>query len=161
GTVLQGIAYAPMRAEVRAARSRRADEDHDVRRGARVLIVMGGTDATGAAGTLAAVCAAADGVAHVSVIAPEHSWDAVRAEAGELACMGVPSLLVAVVENQRAGYEAALAERIARGLGTLEQVRADPSAATAEVERAVADLRARRTWAPVGREKVDGHGAER
>src|SRR5699024_12351924 len=49
----------------------------------RVLIVMGGTDATGAAGTLAAVCAAADGVAHVSVIAPEHSWDAVRAEAGE------------------------------------------------------------------------------
>ena len=192
GTVLQGIAYAPMRAEVRAARSRRADEDHDVRRGARVLIVMGGTDATGAAGTLAAVCAAADGVAHVSVIAPEHSWDAVRAEAGEavellgpspaflehasaadlvvsaagttaweLACIGVPSLLVAVVENQRAGYEAALAERIARGLGTLEQVRADPSAATAEVERAVADLRARRTWAPVGREKVDGHGAER
>src|SRR5699024_4501842 len=98
GTVLQGIAYAPMRAEV---------------------------------------CAAADGVAHVSVIAPEHSWDAVRAEAGEavellgpspaflehasaadlvvsaagttaweLACIGVPSLLVAVVENQRAGYEA-------------------------------------------------------
>src|SRR5699024_10132488 len=121
-----------------------------------------------------------------------HSWDAVRAEAGEavellgpspaflehasaadlvvsaagttaweLACIGVPSLLVAVVENQRAGYEAALAERIARGLGTLEQVRADPSAATAEVELAVADLRARRTWAPVGREKVDGHGAER
>src|SRR5699024_3850510 len=83
GPVPQGIAYAPWRADVRAARSRRADEDHDVRRGARVLIVMGGTDATGAAGTLAAVCAAADGVAHVSVIAPEHSWDAVRAEAGE------------------------------------------------------------------------------
>ena len=192
GEVLLGIAYAPMRAEVRAAREKRVEADHDVSRGARVLIVMGGTDATGAAGTLAAVCAAAEGVAHVSVIAPEHGWDAVRAEAGEdvellapspaflerasaadlvvsaagttaweLACIGVPSLLVAVVENQRAGYEAALAERIARGLGTLEQVRADRPAATAEVERAIADLRAMRSWTPVGREKVDGHGAER
>ncbi len=192
GTVLLGISYAPMRAEVRAARERRAAESHDLGRGARVLIVMGGTDATGAAGTLAAVCTAAEGVDHVSVIAPEHSWEAVRAEAGdaiellapspeflerastadlvvsaagttawELACIGVPSLLVAVVENQRAGYEAALAERIARGLGSLEAVRAEPSAATAEVERAVADLRAERSWTPVGREKVDGHGAER
>ena len=33
------------------------EADHDVSRGARVLIVMGGTDATGAAGTLAAVSA--------------------------------------------------------------------------------------------------------
>lgn len=192
GTVLRGIAYAPMRAAVRTARAQRADGDRDLSRGARVLIVMGGTDATGAAGTLAAVCAAAAGVSRVSVIAPEHGWDAVRAEAGddvellapspaflehagaadlvvsaagttawELACIGVPSLLVAVVENQHAGYEAALAERIARGLGTLEQVRADPPAATAEVERAVADLRTQRSWTPVGREKVDGHGAER
>src|SRR5699024_8221704 len=77
GTVLRGIAFAPMRAEVRTAREQRAARESDLDRGARVLIVMGGTDATGAAGTLAAVCTAAAGVAQVSVIAPEHSWDAV------------------------------------------------------------------------------------
>lgn len=191
GTVLLGIEYAPMRAQVRAARERRAgtaDLGHD----ARVLIVMGGTDATGAAGTLAALCAAADGVGHVGVIAPEQSWDAVRSEAGreveliapspafldraadadlvvsaagttawELACIGVPSLLVAVVENQRAGYEAALDEGIARGLGSLAEVRDDPQAARAAVESAVADLRSGRSWAETGRTLVDGQGAGR
>jgi spore coat polysaccharide biosynthesis predicted glycosyltransferase SpsG/RimJ/RimL family protein N-acetyltransferase len=192
GAVLRGIGYAPMRAEVRAAREQRAAEVREVGPDAHVLIVMGGTDATGAAGTLAGVCAAAEGIGRVSVIAPEPNWEAVRAEAGdevellapspefrarasaadlvvsaagttawELACIGVPSLLVAVVENQRSGYEAALSERIARGLGALEEVRADPSAATAAVESAVADLRAARSWTPIGREKVDGHGAER
>ncbi|WP_422115101.1 GNAT family N-acetyltransferase [Brachybacterium sp. UNK5269] len=192
GMVLRGIGYAPMRAEVRAAREKRAAAGQDVGRDARVLIVMGGTDATGAAGTLAAVCGAADGVGRVSVIAPERNWDAVRAEAGdaveliapspdfldragaadlvvsaagttawELACIGVPSLLVAVVENQRAGYEAAISEGIARGLGSLDEVREALPAATARVESAVADLRLGRSWAPVGRAKVDGHGAQR
>lgn len=192
GLILLGISYAPMRAEVRAIRERRTSEMRDLSRGARILIVMGGTDATGAAGTLAAVCTAADGVRRVSVIAPEHSWDAVRAEAGdkidllppspeflehasaadlvvsaagttswELACIGVPSLLVAVTENQRGGYETALAERIAHGLGSLESIRADPSAATAGVERAIADLRSARSSNTMARNKVDGHGAER
>lgn len=192
GTVLLGIDYAPMRAQVRAARARRASEVHDVSRGARVLIVMGGTDATGAAGTLAALCVAADGVEHVGVIASEQSWYAVREEAGreveliapspafldraadadlvvsaagttawELTCIGVPSLLVAVVENQRAGYEAALDVGIARGLGTLAEVRDDPQAARVAVESAVADLRSGRSWAETGRTLVDGQGAGR
>lgn len=192
GTVLLGIGYAPMRSQVRAARERRAAATQDVGPAARVLIVMGGTDATGAAGTVAAVCGAADGIGHVSVIAPERNWDAVRAEAGddveliapspefldrartadlvisaagttawELACIGVPSLLVAVVENQRTGYEAAITEGIARGLGSLDEVRADPRAAAARLEAAIADLRSGRSWAPVGSATVDGHGAER
>ncbi|MBB5830909.1 bifunctional UDP-2,4-diacetamido-2,4,6-trideoxy-beta-L-altropyranose hydrolase/GNAT family N-acetyltransferase [Brachybacterium aquaticum] len=191
GTVLLGISYAPMRAQVRAAREERA-ANHEVGSEARVLIVMGGTDATGAAGTVAALCAAAEGIGKVTVISPEQNWDAVRAEAGdgiellapspafldlacradlvisaagttawELACIGVPNLLVAVVENQRAGYEAALAEGISRGLGTLEEVRADPRAATETVAKAVADLRQGRTSVTVGQEKVDGHGADR
>lgn len=191
GIVLQGIGYAPMRAQVRAARESRAVAQ-DIGPAARVLIVMGGTDATGAAGTLASVCTAARGIGRISVIAPEQNWDAVRAEAGdgvellapspeflehvssadlvisaagttawELACIGVPSLLVAVVENQRAGYEAALSEGIARGLGSLDEVRADPEAAVARVEAAVAELMDGRSWAPQGRAKVDGLGAER
>lgn len=192
GTVLLGIRYAPMRAQVRAAREERAATAPEIGPAARVLIVMGGTDATGAAGTLAAVCDAADGIGRVSVIAPEKNWDAVRSEAGddveliapspeflaharaadlvvsaagttawELACIGVPSLLVAVVENQQAGYDAALTEGIARGLGSLDEVRSDLPATIARVEVAVADLRAGRSWAPVGRSTVDGHGAER
>lgn len=190
--VLRGIEYAPMRAQVLAARERRASRVEEIGDDARVLIVMGGTDATGAAGTVAAICAAADGIGHVSVIAPEQNWEAVRAEAGdevellapspefldragaadlvvsaagttawELTCIGVPSLLVAVVENQRVGYEAALAEGIARGLGSLSEVRSDPRSAVSQVEAAVADLRSGRSWAAVGRTKVDGHGAAR
>lgn len=192
GTVLLGIDYAPMRADVRAARERRPAEARDIGPAARVLIVMGGTDATGAAGTLAAVCSEAESIGQVSVIAPERNWDEVRAEAGdgidliapstdflerasaadlvvsaagttawELACIGVPSLLVAVVANQKAGYAAALTERIACGLGSLEQVRADQSAATAAVEEAVAALRTVGPWTRVGREEIDGRGAER
>jgi len=192
GAVLRGIAYAPMRAQVLAARERRAARTEEVGAEARVLIVMGGTDAMGAAGTVAAVCAAADGIGRISVISPEQNWEAVRAEAGddvellapspefldracaadlvvsasgttawELTCIGVPSLLVAVVENQRAGYEAAIAEGIARGLGSLSEVRDRPRDAVARVEAAVADLRSGQSWAPVGRAKVDGHGAAR
>lgn len=192
GMVLLGIGYAPMRAHVRAAREKRAATAPEVGPAAQVLIVMGGTDATGAAGTLAAVCGAAEGIGRVSVIAPERNWEAVRSEAGddveliapspdfldragaadlvvsaagttawELACIGVPSLLIAVVENQRAGYEAAISEGIARGLGSLDEVRADAQAAVARVESAVADLRGGRSWTAVGRAKVDGHGAER
>ncbi|GAA4521560.1 hypothetical protein GCM10023160_08550 [Brachybacterium paraconglomeratum] len=191
GVVLRGISYAPMRPQVLAARELRDATDRPGAE-ARVLIVMGGTDPTGAAGTLAAVCSAADGISQVSVVSPERNWPAVRAAADdgveliapspafldlvssvdlvvsaagttawELACIGAPSMLVAVVENQRAGYEAAMAEKIARGLGTLEEVRADPAAATSRVESALADLRSGRSWASVGRTAVDGLGARR
>jgi spore coat polysaccharide biosynthesis predicted glycosyltransferase SpsG/RimJ/RimL family protein N-acetyltransferase len=192
GAVLLGIAYAPMRADVRAARARRAAAAREPGAAVDVLIVMGGTDATGAAATIASVCRAAAGVGRVTVVAPGQHWDAVRNEAGddvelvvpapdfleravdadlvvsaagttswELACIGVPSVLVAVVENQRAGLEAAVAEGVARGLGTLEEVRADRAAAVARVEAAVAALRAGDSWAPAGLATVDGRGAER
>lgn len=191
GQVLRGIGYAPMRPQVLAARESRATVP-ELSADARVLIVMGGTDPTGAAGTLAAVCESADGISRVSVISPERNWPAVRAAAGdgveliapspgfldlvssadlvvsaagttawELACIGVPSMLVAVVENQRAGYEAAMAEGIARGLGTLEEVRADPASAVSGVGAAVAALREGRSWAAAGRTAVDGLGARR
>ncbi|HEY0248897.1 MAG TPA: bifunctional UDP-2,4-diacetamido-2,4,6-trideoxy-beta-L-altropyranose hydrolase/GNAT family N-acetyltransferase [Gryllotalpicola sp.] len=192
GEVLLGIGYAPMRAQVRAAREKRAAAARPPRAHADVLIVMGGTDATGAAATVAAVCRGAAGVRRVTVVVPARHWDAVRAEAGgdvelvapapdfldraaaadlvvsaagttswELVCIGVPSLLVAVVENQRAGYEAAIAEGVALGLGTLDEVRADPGSAVARVEAAVAALRAGGSWSTSGVVKVDGRGAER
>ena len=192
GEELLGIEYAPMRRDVRVARELRSRRPLGPTTVVDVLIVMGGTDAAGAAGTLASLCDRADGVGRITVIAPKHSWDAVRSEAGEraqleapspefldhvvaadlvisaagttsweLACIGVPSLLVAVVENQEAGLEAAVQEGIARGLGPLREVRANPSAAVATIRDAVAELRDGRSWAEAGRDKVDGLGADR
>ena len=190
--VLRGVAYAPMRAEVRAARAERTVVYRQLSGDADVLVVMGGTDATGSAATLAGICRAAEGVGSITVITPAQNWDSVRSEAGEgiellepgpgfltraaradlvvsaagttsweLACIGVPSLLVAVVENQRAGYEAAISAGIAQGLGMLDEVRSDPVAAASRVSAAVDALRADDSWAPLGMSRVDGQGADR
>ena len=156
-----------------------------------VLIVMGGTDATGAAATIASVCSAARGADRITVISPKRNWDSIRTAsadvellepspafldlastatlvvsasgttAWELACIAVPALLVAVVDNQKAGYQAALEEGVARGLGTLDEVRSDPAAATQKVEAALADIANGRSWAATGSQVVDGRGAER
>ncbi len=189
-TVLQGIKYAPMRSDVRASRIRRMSSD--VAPGdSHVLIVMGGTDATGAAATIASVCSAARGADRITVISPKRNWDSIRTAsadvellepspafldlastatlvvsasgttAWELACIAVPALLVAVVDNQKAGYQAALEEGVARGLGTLDEVRSDPAAATQKVEAALADIANGRSWAATGSQVVDGRGAER
>ena len=192
GTVLLGIAYAPMRSQVLEARERRSVAPRKLDGDADVLVVMGGTDATGAAGTIAAVCRRAAGVGRVTAIASGSSKDAVRREAGddvevlepspeflemaaradlvvsaagttswELICIGVPSVLVAVVANQRAGLDAAVDEGVALSLGTVEEVRADPRSAVARMEAAVAALRDGAPWASTGLTKVDGHGADR
>lgn len=188
--VLRGIDYAPMRPEVLAVRAECAHVGTPSD-GVGVLVVLGGTDAAGASSTLAAICRGAAGVAGVTVIAPPERWEAIRAAAGdveivapgpeflrraaradlvvsaagttmwELACIGVPSLMVAVVENQVAGYAAAIERGIARGLGTLDEVRAEPARARRLIEEAAAQLRAGRSWSATGMHVVDGRGAER
>lgn len=191
-TVLLGIRYAPMRAQVRAAREKRAANNRPLRTPADVLIVMGGTDATGAAATVADVCRRAEGIGRIRVVSPSRNWEAVRSVAGgeveliepspeflelaadadlvvsaagttswELLCIGVPSVLVAVVENQRAGLNAAVTEDVAVGLGTLEEVRSDPDVAAGRISAAVASLHTGAKWASKGRLMVDGRGAER
>lgn len=188
--VLRGVAYAPMRSEVLQARAERSLMP-DPTGPLHVLVVLGGTDATGASATVAAVCSGAAGVADVTVVAPRERWPSISAVAGdvdlvepgpdflrratrsdlvvsaagtttwELACIGVPSLIMAVVENQIAGYHAVIDQGIGRGLGTLEEVRANPIGARRRVEDAVADLRAGRSWTEAGLRAVDGRGAER
>ncbi|WP_250258314.1 bifunctional UDP-2,4-diacetamido-2,4,6-trideoxy-beta-L-altropyranose hydrolase/GNAT family N-acetyltransferase [Dermabacter sp. Marseille-Q3180] len=191
GRVLRGIAYAPMRPQVLAARHKR---EHDFAPSPvpRALIVMGGTDATGAAATIAGLCAGLPRNIELTVIAPTRHWEAVAEAAGpsvqlleptpafleiastmdfvvsasgtsawELACIGVPTLLVAVVDNQKAGYAAALDAGIAKGLGTIDKIRAHRAQAAAQLDSFVEALAAGAVSTREAMAKVDGRGAER
>ncbi len=191
GRVLRGIVYAPMRPQVLAARHKR---EHDFAPSPvpRALIVMGGTDATGAAATIASLCADLSRNIELTVIAPKRHWEAVAEAAGpsvqlleptpafleiastmdfvvsasgtsawELACIGVPTLLVAVVDNQKAGYAAALDAGIARGLGTIDEIRAHRAVAATHLDSYLAALAAGTVSTREAMAKVDGRGAER
>lgn len=191
GRMLRGIAYAPMRKEVLAARRKR-EEGLTPSPNPRALIVMGGTDATGAAATIAGLCADLPRALELTVIAPKRHRESVLEAAGpdvqvleptpafldiassmdfvisasgtsawELACIGVPTLLVAVVDNQKAGYGAALDAGIANGLGTVDDIRADPAQATTRLDSFVAAVVAGTVSTREAMAKVDGRGAER
>ncbi len=191
GRALRGIAYAPMRARVLAARHER-ERTLTPSPTPRALIVMGGTDATAAAATMAGLCASLPQQLELTVIAPKRHWEAVFEAAGrdvhvleptpafleiastmdfvisaagtsawELACIGVPTLLVAVVDNQKAGYAAALNAGIASGLGAIEDIRADPALATTQLGSFVEALAAGMVSTREAMAKVDGRGAER
>lgn len=76
--------------------------------------------------------------------------------AWELACVGVPTVLVAVVDNQRPGYEAAVARGLAHGLGTLEDIRGDLGAAALRLDALLGDLEDGEDGG-----EIDGRGASR
>ncbi|MFJ4232849.1 bifunctional UDP-2,4-diacetamido-2,4,6-trideoxy-beta-L-altropyranose hydrolase/GNAT family N-acetyltransferase [Cellulosimicrobium cellulans] len=76
--------------------------------------------------------------------------------AWELACVGVPTVLVAVVDNQVPGYEAAVARGFALGLGSLTELRRDTAAGAVRLAILLDDLG--RYERPDG---VDGRGAAR
>jgi RimJ/RimL family protein N-acetyltransferase len=224
---LRGVAYAPLRAEIRAARQARMDRLASQRNGLRVVVpggadaagaarlqergdrlaagalanrqagpdrgdprpapdglcvvVPGGTDAAGAAGLLGRLCVETGLFGEVVVVAPRSSWaelpagvtarepfaelpqllakaDFAVAAAGtsviELACIGTPFALVAVADNQLAGYRRAVAAELGHGLGTLDELRRDPAAAT-RLRQLVLD------GPPTPRVEIDGLGAQR
>jgi spore coat polysaccharide biosynthesis predicted glycosyltransferase SpsG/RimJ/RimL family protein N-acetyltransferase len=190
--VLLGVRYAPLRESVHVAR-----EVFAARVGGEepaVLVVLGGTDASGASPAVVALCASLDvPLAKVTVVSPSQSrgavheasdglpveivgpqddlpalaatHDVVLSAAGttvwELACVGVPTGLVAVVENQRTGYERAVAAGVAVGLGSLDDVRHRSPGAQAALRRLLTDEHQRRTLSTTGRALVDGEGARR
>lgn len=81
----------------------------------------------------------------------------------EFACMGVPTGLVCVTDNQITGYEAAT-EDMAVGVGHLDALRDDESARTAAVEaltRLASDADHRAQLSRDGQELVDGEGRAR
>lgn len=81
----------------------------------------------------------------------------------EFACMGVPTGLVCVTDNQITGYEAAT-EELAVGVGHLEALRADDAARTLAIEALTLLASApehRAKLRDAGRALVDGEGRAR
>ena len=77
----------------------------------------------------------------------------------DFACMGVPMALLCVTENQRAGYEAALAAGLAYGLGG--PALGDMAGHVQRLEDRLHDGDGMAAMAARGRETVDGLGALR
>ncbi|MBB2924153.1 PseG/SpsG family protein [Cellulomonas cellasea] len=76
----------------------------------------------------------------------------------ELCCIGVPSALVCVTENQRRGYEAAVGDGLALGLGSPGAPAPD---SRETLQGLVEDAALRRRLAVAGRAAVDGDGSSR
>ncbi|HMR48931.1 MAG TPA: spore coat protein [Arachnia sp.] len=82
----------------------------------------------------------------------------------ELACLGIPTGLIEVVDNQRLGYEAATKE-LCVGLGSLDELRTVPGrmAASSELaaDRLLGDADARLDLARCAQRLIDGDGRGR
>ncbi|TKG73486.1 spore coat protein [Prauserella endophytica] len=78
----------------------------------------------------------------------------------ELCCIGVPTALVQLVDNQAAGYRAAVDGGLAAGLGNAAAFDS-PTTATATLATLLAEPAARERLAATASAAVDGHGAAR
>ncbi len=171
--VLRGPAYAPLRAEIRAARLARSAGSVPP----RVVVVMGGGAApssvaaaltalrdTGVPAEVVAISAAPVPGFEVTPPTPSlpslfASADLVVSAAGvtllELCCIGVPTALVRIADNQAPGYAAAVERGLAAGLG------ADPRAHVPVLRALLEDASLRNSLADRARTTVDGGGADR
>ena len=173
-TVLRGPAYAPLRAEIREARTGRRPE---VSTPPKVVVVMGGgaaptavsaaVEALRATNVPASVTAiSAQPIPGVEVIPPTPALptllaaaDLVVSAAGvtllELCCIGTPTALVRIADNQKAGYEAAVTRGLAAGLGT------DPRDHIEALRALLLTPEHRKALSTKAMTTVDGHGADR
>ncbi|WP_203590904.1 hypothetical protein [Streptomyces sp. SID13031] len=79
----------------------------------------------------------------------------------ELLCLGATAGLVCVVDNQEMGYERAVATGAAAGVGTLAELKSDPTAAVAVLRKLLTDAQERAQLAQAGWKLVDGQGRAR
>lgn len=187
GAVLFGPDYAMLRDRVRAARAARTSRTARVvpaPGSLRVVVVMGG-GVVGDAVTGVLVALGGTGldlsvraISASPVVAPAGlecvvepptpdlpavcaDADLVVSAAGvtllELCCVGVPTALVLLADNQEAGYAAALRQGVAVGLGAP----ADLPDAVDALRALLAAPAARGALAAAGRSTVDGRGAAR
>lgn len=186
GLVCRGARFAPLRRRILDQRGRTSVRPE----AERVLVMMGGTDAsqqlprvlrlleatrlpldvTAIVPAGAAVPTSA-GLLRINATAPTDdiarlmvTHDLVVSAAGtsatELMCLGVPTALVCVADNQRIGYARAVREGGALGLGD-STVALDEVAAAATLRRALLDDDLRRRLAETARGLVDGLGSWR
>ncbi len=129
--LLRGVAFAPIRAEIREARRAVADPAP----ADTVAVLMGGTDVCGLTGLVesavaqagARVAAVARGRGHVQdLVGARAVVSAAGVSAYELSCLGVPTALIQVADNQSDNYRAFTGAGAAVGLGTAEQARRSP-----------------------------------
>jgi spore coat polysaccharide biosynthesis predicted glycosyltransferase SpsG/RimJ/RimL family protein N-acetyltransferase len=171
--VLRGPAYAPLRPEILAARATRA-EDSDP---PRVLVVMGGGAAPEAVASAVealrrtdvpamVVAISATSIPNVETIPPTPDLphllataDLVVSAAGvtllELCCIGTPTALVQIADNQAAGYNAAVTQGLAAGLGT------NPQEHVATLRTLLQNPNKRKALSEKAMTTVDGQGATR
>lgn len=186
--LLRGLQAAPVRAALLDAERRWHGTPHpDV---LRVMVVMGGTDATGM--TARAVDAwTSTGIrseCHVVTQADDeistgvsgncsivrhapgpavpllfHTMDFVISGAGttvwELAALRVPAALIQLVPNQLSGYNYAIENGIAVGLGSQDAWNDD--AARARLREVGSDAKLRRQLSQAAERAIDGDGARR
>ncbi len=79
----------------------------------------------------------------------------------ELCCLGVPTAAVQLVDNQEAGYRAALDLGLAAGLGSADSLADRLPAVTATLRSLLADASRRRTLSATASSTVDGRGVDR
>ncbi|TDQ04971.1 spore coat protein [Labedaea rhizosphaerae] len=174
GRVLLGPRYAPLRKSVVRARESRTPSNE-------IVVVLGGTAPTrplttimrAAASTGApvrAITSADISVPGVEVEPPRTDLPSVLAGAGlvvsaagvtllELCCIGVPTALVLLADNQAMGYRAAIEHGAAVGLGAADAL--DQAAVAAVLAGLLADDRRRADLAASAATLVDGRGAAR
>ena len=166
GRLLRGIQYAPIRTAVREARARRSSVGGPAK---RVAVLMGGTDAGELAATVsAAVEGAGAEVVHLSrgvaMLDGLADADAVVSAAGvssyELCCLGIPTALVQVADNQQRNYSALTEAGAVHGLGRADELSVGAGLALA-IRDWLADTERLAAAARTGRSLVDGHGADR
>ena len=171
--VLRGPDYAPLRAEIRAARESRGGGSVPP----KVVVVMGGGAAPAAVeatltalrdtGVPVAVQAISSAPVPGFAVTPPTpalptlfaAADLVVSAAGvtllELCCIGVPTALVQVADNQAAGYRTAVGRGLMAGLGT------DPREHVDTLRDLLLDEERRAALAARARTVVDGRGADR
>lgn len=171
--VLRGPTYAPLRAEIREARATRGGGATPP----QVVVVMGGGAAPSAVAAAVAalretgvpasiLAVSATPVPGIEVIPPTPnlpslfaSADLVLSAAGvtllELCCIGTPTALVQIADNQAAGYEAAVSQGLTAGLGT------DPREHIETLRTLLLHPAQRETLGEKAKTVVDGRGADR
>ncbi|MFD6069079.1 spore coat protein [Amycolatopsis lurida] len=187
GALLRGVAYAPMRDVVRSAREKRRGRE-EAERPHVTVVLGGGTEWAGTVSALLHALRdtelpfVADVLVRGEPVVPEVvpgqefrvqppgpglldllvETDVAVSAAGvtllELCCLGVPTGVVRLVDNQETGYRGALELGLAAGLGNAAALDDD---AVETLRTLLRDTEARWRFSETAMSVVDGQGVDR